>query len=171
MELMEAIRARRSVRSFENRSIEPKQLETVLSLATEAPSASNLQAYQIYVVRDADKKEALSMAALGQEFMANAPVLLVFCADLSRAHAFGHVREQNYSPQDTIIAMAYAQLAATDLGLASCWVGAFDERETARVLNLPDTQRPIAIMPIGYAAETPSAIERRPLSELIVDKG
>ena len=171
MDLMDAFRARHSVRAYQNRAVEPGKLEQVLALATRAPSASNLQAYQIYVVRNQAAKQALSLAAQGQEFIATAPIILAFCADLTRAREFGHLLEQKYSPQDTIIAMAYAQLAATDQGLGTCWVGAFDETLAARALNLPETQRLIGLLPLGYAAAAPQPVAHRPVSELVVDQG
>jgi nitroreductase len=168
MELLEVIRARHSIRKYQNKPVEDAKLQAILSAATEAPSASNLQPYKIYVARAEARKQAIAMAALGQGFIAGAPIVLVFCADTARAQALGHPREQNYSFQDTIIAMAYAQLAAADQGLASCWIGAFDERQLARVLELPDMVRPAALMPLGYAAESPTEPPRRPLSELVV---
>ena len=171
MELMELVRTRQSVRKYQQKPVEPAKLQTVLTVATHAPSASNLQAYKVYVIRDQPTKETLALLAFGQDFVAQAPVVLVFCADLTRAKAFGHIIEQNYSPQDTIIAMAYAQLAAADQGLATCWIGAFEEKQVAAALKLPDTQRPIALTPLGYAAETPQPVPHRPLSELVVDKG
>ena len=171
MDLMNTIRARHSVRAYQNKAVEPGKLEQVLALATRAPSASNLQAYQIYVVRNQAAKQALSLAAQGQAFIATAPIILAFCADLTRAREFGHLLEQNYSSQDTIIAMAYAQLAATDQGLGTCWVGAFDEALAARALSLPETQRLIGLMPLGYSATAGEPMAHRPVSDLVVDKG
>jgi nitroreductase len=170
MELLEAIGARHSIRKYQDKPVEAAKLRALLSAAVQAPSASNLQPYQIHVVRDEARKKAVARAALGQEFVAGAPVVLVFCADTERAQRLGHPHEQNFSFQDTIIAMAYAQLAAADQGLASCWIGSFDERQLTRVLELPGTQRPVALMPLGYSAETPEEVPRRPLSELVVDK-
>ncbi len=167
MELLEVIRARHSVRAYQNRAVEREKLKSLLTAASQAPSAGNLQAYRVHVVSDEPTKQALAAAAQGQGFVAQAPVVLAFCADLARAGNLGRQREQNYSPQDAIIAMAYAQLAATEQGLASCWVGAFDERQVARALGLPDRERPVALLPLGYAAETPPAVPRRPLAELV----
>jgi nitroreductase len=171
MELLQTIRARHSTRKYQDKPVDPARLQAVLSAAAQAPSASNLQPYKIYVIRKPARKQAIALAALGQEFVAGAPVVLVFCADTARAQALGHPREQNYSFQDTIIAMAYAQLSAADQGLASCWIGAFDERQLTRVLELPEMLRPVALMPLGYAAEEPAEVPRRPLSELVVSEG
>jgi nitroreductase len=170
MELLQTIRERHSIRSYQDRPVEAAKLQAVLEAATQAPSASSLQPYKIYVLRDPARKQAVAAAALGQDFVAGAPLVLVFCADTARAQALGHPREQNYSFQDTIIAMAYAQLAAADQGLASCWIGAFDERQLTRILELPEMLRPVALMPLGYPAEPPAEVPRRPLSELVIDQ-
>jgi nitroreductase len=169
MDLIELMRARQSVRSFQSRPIEPAKLTAVLTAAIQAPSAGNMQAYQMHVVRSEAMRRNLAAAAYGQEFLYKAPLVLVFCADLGRAWKLGKPQDQNFSPQDAIIAMAYAQLAATEVGLGSCWVGAFDERQAAKHLSLPATQRVMALMPIGYAADIPTPLPRRALFELVVD--
>ena len=79
--------------------------------------------------------------------------------------------EVRYSAQDAVIALAYAQLAATEQGLASCWIGALDEAAVSRTLKLPRTLKPVALLPVGYAAEKARVSPRRPLSELVVDLG
>ncbi|MBI2925296.1 MAG: nitroreductase family protein [Verrucomicrobia bacterium] len=172
MNLFETIKARQSVRAYEAKPIEPAKLEAILGAANQAPSAGNVQAYQICVVRDAKLKRALAKAALDQGFIAQAPVVLVFCADARRAAAHYRSRgEQLYCVQDATIAAAYAQLAATALGLATCWVGAFDEQEARRIIGVPSTHRPVAIIPVGSPAETPERTPRRALGELVRECG
>jgi nitroreductase len=126
-----------------------------------------LQAYEIFLVRDERKKEALADAALGQEFVAEAPVVLVFCANPSRsARRYGSRGRDLYSIQDATIACTFAMLAATSLGLGSCWVGAFDDEEVKRILGIKDL-KPIAILPIGYPAQRPFPTSRRSLKDLV----
>ncbi|HOY58632.1 MAG TPA: nitroreductase family protein, partial [Verrucomicrobiota bacterium] len=72
--------------------------------------------------------------------------------------------------QDASIAASYAQLAATGLGLATCWVGAFDESAVCRVLHLGTGERPVAMLPLGYAAEHPIPTPRRDLKEAVIDR-
>jgi len=128
---------------------------------------SQLQAYEIFLVRDEEKKRALAEAALGQEFIAEAPIVLVFCANPSRsASRYGSRGRDLYSIQDATIACSFAMLAATSLGLGSCWVGAFDEEEVKKVLGIKEF-RPIAILPIGYPAEKPYKTSRRSLKDLV----
>ncbi|MBI4327101.1 MAG: nitroreductase family protein [Chloroflexi bacterium] len=172
MDLFETIQARQSVRAYQTAAIEPAKLKAILAAANQAPSAGNLQAYRIHVVRDKKTKRALAKAALDQAFVAQAPVVLVFCADPARsAVRYGARGEGLYCVQDATIAAAYAQLAATALGLATCWVGAFDEEPVACALHLLPGQRPIAISPLGYPAETPPRAPRRSLAEVVIDKG
>lgn len=94
--------------------------------------------------------------------------MLVFCAssELSRCK-YGERGKFLYCIQDATIAASYAQLAATAQGLASCWVGAFDEAAVAAVLRAPRRLRPVVIMPIGYAAEAPDRPQRRAFDELV----
>jgi len=168
MDLFETIKLRQSVRAYQAQEIDPDKLQAILEAANQAPSAGDLQAYEIHLVRDAKTKVALAKAALGQDFIAQAPVALVFAANLARATTrYGERGEQLYCVQDATVAVAYAQLAATALGLATCWVGAFEEDAVARIMNLPPHQRPVAILPVGYAAETPRRTPRRPLADIV----
>jgi nitroreductase len=133
-----------------------------------APSAGDLQAYDIFVVRNKKKKYALAKAAGGQSFVSEAPVVLVFCSVPARSSwKYGSRGEQLYAIQDATIAAAYAQLAATALGLGCVWVGAFDEREVHEVLGQKAGLRAIVIMPIGYPAEKGEETPRRRLEELV----
>jgi len=170
MDLFKAIQSRRSVRAYEQRALEPGKLPIVLETACQAPSAGNLQAYYIHVVRDELLKRALAVAALGQEFLASAPVVLVFCAVPARSVKYGERGASLYCVQDASIAASYAQLAATGLGLATCWVGAFDESAVCRVLHLGTGERPVAMLPLGYAAEHPIPTPRRDLKEAVIDR-
>ena len=171
MDLFDVIHSRQSVRAYQARDVETDKLNTILSTLLKAPSAGNLQAFKVYVVRDARRKLALAAAALNQEFLAQAPVVLVFCADRERSASRYHQRgEQLYSLQDATIAVAYAQLAAVALGLATCWVGAFDDQPVTRIMEVPPSQHPIAMLPIGYAAELPSPTSRRPLTDMVTEK-
>lgn len=168
MEFFEVIQKRRSIRCFEPRPLEIAQLQAILEAANRAPSAGNLQAYEIYVVTSAAHRTALAQAALEQEFLAQAPVNLVFCAHPRRsARRYGERGAHLYALQDATIACTFAMLAATALGLGSVWVGAFDEDAVRRVIGAPKDLLPIVILAIGHAAETPIPTPRRQLSDLV----
>jgi len=131
-----------------------------------APSAGNLQAYQVQVVRDQAKRKALAKAAYDQGFIAEAPVCLVFCADPDRsASRYDKRGTELYSVQDATIAGTFAMLAAVDLGLATVWVGEFDEEKVQQILGI-ESIRPVAMFSLGYAAEVPPASPRRAIEEI-----
>lgn len=170
MDLIETIKKRQSVRAFQSRPVEADKLQTLLETVNLAPSAGNLQGYRIFIIHAAQLKKDLAAAALGQEFIAQAPVLLLFCADRGRSGAQYRERgEQLYSLQDATIATAYAQLVAVELGLATCWIGAFNDEMVCQTLHLPKSLRPIALLPLGYATGGTEPTPRRPLSEMVVD--
>jgi nitroreductase len=168
MELFETIRARQSVRAYQARDLEPAELEAILSAANQSPSAGNLQAYQIILIREKPLIRELVQATYNQDFIAQAPIVLVFCADTERSGAkYGDAGRRLFSVQDATIATAYAQLAATALGLATCWIGAFDEQKVVGLLGLKTGLRPVAILPVGRPAESPARTARRSLEELV----
>lgn len=167
MDVFECIRRRRSIRAYQDRPVPEDALRRILEAINAAPSAGNLQAYQVFLVRDAAKRRALAQAS-GQEFVAQAPVVLVFCTDAARsAWRYGQRGERLYALQDATIACAYAQLAAVALGLGTVWVGAFRDEAVIQALSLPRGLHPIAILPIGYPAESPAPTPRRMLEDLV----
>ena len=171
MNVLEAIDARQSIRAYQPKEIEPEKLETVLKAANQAPSAANLQAYRIYIVRNQSTKDALASAAAGQKFLASAPVVLVFAVDPARSAAkYGRRGEQVYALQDACAAVSNAMLAAVEVELGTCWVDAVDEAAASRALGLPSGLRAAVLLPIGYPAEAPPRTTRRALSDLVVDQ-
>ena len=168
MEFSDIVRERRSVRVFNTEPVEDEQLRHIVEMANLAPSAGNLQAYEIYVVEDDDTRKKLARAALGQDFIAQAPVVLVFCAHPRRSSwRYKQRGEKLYAVQDATIACTYAMLAAVDQGLGNVWVGAFHQDDVRRIINAPSEHHPIAILPLGRAAETPQPSRRRSFSDLV----
>lgn len=170
MEFFKLIKKRHSVRIFKKRMVEYEKLNKILEAARLAPSAGNLQAYKIAVVKETNKKEKLANAAYCQMFVKEAPVVLVFFSDPnSSGKKYGERGETLYCIQDATIAATYAQLAATDLGLGSVWVGAFDPEEVKKILNVKK-YIPIAMLPIGYPNEVPFKTERKKISEILIER-
>ncbi len=166
LEFFEVIGRRRSVRAYSPKPVEEEKLTKIFQAANMAPSAGNLQAYQVYAMHDLTKRKALAHAAFDQDFIIEAPVCLVFCADPARsATKFGERGRELYSIQDATIAGTYAMLAATDQGLATVWIGEFDEDEVRGVVGA-ESLRPVAMFPVGYPAEEPKAPERRAIEEI-----
>lgn len=168
MEFHEVLERRHSCRGYEEKGVEPEKVKGILDAVQSAPSAGNLQAYSVYLVKGREKKEELARAALDQDFIAQAPLVLVFCADKNRSEMkYGERGMELYALQDATIAAAYAQLAATQEGMASVWVGAFEPLEVSYLIDARSHEVPVAIMPIGYPAEGPEPRERRPLDEFV----
>lgn len=167
MEFFEVIQKRHSIRAFTDQPVEAEKLQKILETANLAPSAGNLQAYEIYVVTGAKKRDGLSCAALAQEYIAKSPVALVFCTHPELTE--GRYTERGnrlYTLQDATIACTFAMLAATNLGLGSVWVGTFDEKVVRLIIGAPESQVPVAILSIGYQDEFPEQHPRRPLDEI-----
>jgi nitroreductase len=168
MEFFDALQARHSVRAYADAPVEEDKLVKLLEALNLAPSAGNLQAFEVYVITHADQRSELVVAASGQDFLAQAPVVLVFCAHAARSIGkYGQRGANLYCLQDATIACTYAMLAATALGLSTVWVGAFNEGEVSRIIDLPQAHRPVAMLPIGYAAEKPSIRGRRSQGDLV----
>lgn len=167
MELDQVIKNRHSTRAFEQYTIERDKLDRILNAANMAPSAGNLQAYEIYVVSDLKRKKELVGVTGNQEFLAQASVCLVFCANPSRASSrYGKRGQSLYCIQDATIAATFAVLKAVDEGFSTAWVGAFDEKEVIPIIGCQGSI-PVAIIPIGKPAETPAPRGRRALQDLV----
>ena len=168
MDYFDVVRERRSVRAYADEAVDPEALQTILQAATDAPSAGDLQAYEIFLVTDEVRRTTLARAAGDQEFVEQAPVVLVFCANPGRSSPrYGRRGADLYALQDATIACTYAQLAVTALGLASVWVGAFDDDAVRAVIGVGADLLPVAVLPIGHAAEEPAATPRRSLDDLV----
>ena len=168
MDFFEAVTTRQSIRAFSPAAVEDNKLRQILEAANMSPSAGNLQAYEIYVVAHPLRRAELARAALQQGFVASAPIVFVFCAHPARCEAKYKERGTRlYALQDATIACSFAMLAATALGLATVWVGAFDENAVRKVIGASEETVPIAMLPIGYGAEQPATTTRRSLGQLV----
>ena len=169
MDTLAAIKQRRCVRKFSGRTPERKQVQALLEAAVRAPSAGNLQPWHFYVVWDRTVREDLSAAALSQGHVAQAPVVIVVCVDPETSAArYGNRGRKLYCIQDTAAAVQNMLLAATALELATCWVGAFDEGRVARIVGAPGGRRPVAMVPVGYAAKPAKGMTPRlPLEQVV----
>jgi nitroreductase len=164
MELMEAVRTRRSIRSYQDRDIEDEKLTRVLEAARLAPSASNRQNWRFVVVKDPATRSLLSDAAKGQVFVAQAPVVIVACGtDTKYVMTCG----QAAYTVDVTIAVDHMTLAAAAEGLGTCWIGAFYEDRVKEILGIPMDVRVVALLPLGYPAETPGPRPRKSLGEIV----
>jgi nitroreductase len=168
MDVFEAIQNRRSIRQYKKQALPEDAVEKLVEAARLAPSAGNAQPYAIVIVKEESRKAQLSQAAMEQKDIAEVPVVFVVCADEKRAaKAYGDRGKNLYCLQDTAIAVEHIVLMAQSLGLGTCWVGAFKEKDVKRIIHAPDGMRPVALVPVGYPDESPAQRSRRPASELV----
>lgn len=169
-DIIEVMEQRHSVRKFKPDSIPEFIIQSILNCGLSAPSAGNLQPWQIWVVKLPHLKAVLAEAAYGQTFVEQAPVVIVVVADPKRSAAKYGVRGAAlYCLQDTAAMIQNMLLAATAFGIGSCWVGAFDEKAVSKVLGLSEGLKPVALLPMGYPAEVSRHVPRskRPLTETV----
>lgn len=168
MNMLKAIKKRRSIRRFLREDIPEEVVMELLDAMRWAPSAGNLQPWEFVVVRDKRIKRRVAEAAYKQMFIAEAPVVIVVCANPSRsATRYGDRGINLYCLQDTAAATQNLHLAAVEMNLGTCWVGAFDEDHVARAIGAPRGIRPVAIVPVGRPAERPPPRPRRSLEEIV----
>jgi nitroreductase len=155
------------VRRFRPDPVGEQVVSRLLDAATRAPSAGHTEPWAFVVVRDEATRAALGRAALGQLWLSAAPVSIVTCADLSRSRLRYGERGERYAWIDGAFASLLLLLAVVEEGLGACFVGAFEDAEVRRLLRLPVHVQPLAIIPVGYAAEHPRKRRRRPLEQLL----
>ncbi len=164
MDVFTAIRQRCSVRSYKTTDIEEDNVKKVLEAGRFSPSASNRQDWKFIVVRDKNTRKKLAKAAFGQSFVGEAPVVIVACGtEPTGMLACG----QPAHTVDVSIAFAYMLLQAYELGLGTCWIGAFSEEETRKILSIPDYIRIVAMTPLGYPDQPPSPKSRKSLDQIV----
>ncbi len=144
MEVFEAIRKRHSVRSYLPDEVSSEKLEKILEAARLAPSAGNIQPWHFIVVSSQQKRKKLSKGRYAK-FLAESPVVLVGCGDKKAS--------PNWHTVDTAIAMQNIVLTATSEGLATCWIGSFNENQVKKILRIPERFRVVALLAVGYRRE------------------
>ncbi len=150
MDFFQTVSSRYSVRAYQDKPVEDDKLQRIIEAARLAPSASNRQEWRFVVVRDPEKRKALAKIAHDQQFVGQAPLVIAACAVTD-----GHVMScgQECYPIDVAIALEHISLAATALGLGTCWIGAFDEEPARELLAIPPDVRIVQLMPLGYPAD------------------
>jgi nitroreductase len=144
MEVFEAIRKRHSVRSYLPDEVSSEKMEKILEAARLAPSAGNIQPWHFIVVSSQQKRKKLSKGRYAK-FLAESPIVLVGCGDKKAS--------PNWHTVDTAIAMQNIVLTATSEGLATCWIGSFNENQVKELLSIPERFRVIALLAVGYRRE------------------
>lgn len=166
-ETIEALHQRVSVRSYADTPVDDVTINAVLAAAFRAPTSSNIQSYSVIVVRDQDTKDKLSVVTGGQKHVANTPVFLAFCADLTRIEIAkqrygGNIDNNNLemglvSSIDASLVGMSAYLAAESIGLKGLMIGAVrnDTLKTAEILGLPKRVYCVFGMCLGWPGKVP----------------
>ncbi|MEM3542479.1 MAG: nitroreductase family protein [Candidatus Methanomethylicia archaeon] len=167
--IIDVIKSRRSIRRFKRDEKIPREdLMKILEASIYAPSAGNRQPWEYIIIEKEDLKRKIAEAAYNQMWITEAPTVIVVCANENRsALRYGERGRTLYCIQDTAAAIQNILLTAHSMGYGTCWVGAFDEEEVRRILDIPIGVRPVAIIPIGKPNEKPSMPPRIPLEKLL----
>ena len=168
MDFLKLVRARYSVRQYQNRPVEPEKVEQLLEAAQAAPTAANCQPVRLLVVETPDGRRRLAGAAE----LYGAPLAVVVCADRSRAWKRPFDGKQT-TDIDASILTDHMMLAASALGLGSVWICYFQPEAVKAALGLPEHLKPVNILAVGYADGAPASperwrTERIPLDELVL---
>lgn len=165
MEFFELIDQRYSVRAYRSDPVEEDKLQLILEAGRLAPTAHNNQPFKIIVIHTAGRQEELRRI-YGRDWFSQAPLLLCVCGLPEKSWVRGYDR-RSYMEVDAAIVMDHMILAATALGLGTCWIAAFNAAAAVEMLGLPANVVPLMFTPLGYADDQPKARERKPLVELV----
>jgi nitroreductase len=154
MDFMEVISKRRAIRKYKKDPIPDEKLEKLFQALRLAPSGNNRQPYKFIFVKDENTRHEIVRRACHQDFLYDAPVLMVACCEPGRAF-------------DTAIAVDHMVLAATNEGLGTCWVGWFERDAVREILEIDSKMEIPILVPIGYADQRPEEKPRKPIEELV----
>ncbi len=165
MDFYEVIKKRKSIRKYKSDPIPKDVLDRILEAGRIAPSAKNIQPWRFIIVKDQEIKKQVAQACRGQDWMADADIILVACIlnDIAWGRMGGYMSS---GPVDLAIAVDHMILAAANEGLGTCWIGAFVEEDVKKILSVPENVTVIALTPIGYPAEEAKDRGRKPNSEI-----
>lgn len=163
MDVSEAIRRRYSCRSYADKPLEEQKLDAILEAARQAPSAKNFQDWRFVVVMDKTARRELAAAANNQTFIENAGAIIVACTVSKHVMRCG----QAIGPIDVAIAIEHMCLQATELGLATCWIGSFYPDKVRAVVGIPEDVEIVELLALGYPADSPKEHRREPIESIV----
>jgi len=163
MTILEAIRNRYSCRAYQDRAVEQEKLEKIFEAARLAPSARNAQDWRFVVVTDKETKIRVAQAANNQRFLENAAAIIVACSNSDHVMRCG----QAIGPIDVAIGLENICLQATELGLATCWIGSFYPDKVRPILGIPDDIAIIELMALGYPTDRQKEPKREPIAQIV----
>jgi nitroreductase len=164
MEVSEVIVKRVSIRDYQASAVPEDKLNRVLEAARMAPTGANKQEMKFIVVKDKEARRRLAEAAVGQKHVAEAPVVIAAVATHPEQMMICNVPAY---PVDVSIAVDHMTLAAADLGLGTCWIGAFRQEMVKEILGIPNKCMVVALLPLGYPSAGGRPKTRKPIEELV----
>jgi nitroreductase len=162
MDISQAIRRRYSCRHYDARPVEQDKLAAVLEAARQAPSAKNLQDWRFVVVTKEATRKRLAAAANNQTFLEDAGVIIIACTASDHVMRCG----QAIGPIDVSIALEHMCLQATELGLATCWIGSFYPDKVKPIVGIPEHINIIELLALGYPADSAKEHRREPIESI-----
>lgn len=157
MEVFETINKRRSIRAYKNEHIPSEKIERLLEAARLAPSAANRQNWKFVVVDDGEIKRKFEKACNNQAFVPTASHVIAGVVDPTL----------KWHQVDITIALEHIVLEAVELGLGTCWIGAFNEGEVKNLLKIPPERKVVALLTVGYPSESPPSRPRKEIAEIV----
>lgn len=157
MDFLELAKARYSVRKYSDKQIEQEKLDKILEAGNVAPTAVNYQPQRIYVLQS---EEALARAKELCPCTYDAPTVLMIAYDDNKDWDNPKQEGIHSGEQDVSIVATHMMLEAWNLGVASCWVNLFPNDELAKAFDLPENEKIVLLMPLGYAAEEAKPVEK-----------
>ena len=164
MNVYEAIKTRRSVRSYQDKPIPEEVLTRILEAGRMAPSGGNRQPWKFVVVTDKETRKRLGKAANNQHFVGEAPVIIAAVGLNSKKIMSCGIPAD---PVDVAVAIDHMTLAAVEEGLGTCWIGAFSQEKVCKILKIPSSFKVIELLPLGYPADSPGPKVRKSLEEIV----
>lgn len=160
MKFIDIVRKRLSIRKYKPDPVPEEKIEYVLESARLAPSWGNKQCWKYIVIKDESTRKRLGV----REWVAEAPVIIVGCADPEQS---GYSHGIPYYAVDFAISMEHLVLAAAELGLGTCWIGKhYEEDRVKNLLGIPDNIKVVALTPLGYPDEEPEPRDRKSIQEI-----
>ena len=164
MDVSEAIRKRQSIRAYKDEPVPEEKLERILEAARLAPSASNRQSWKFIVVKDVQRRRELGIAASGQSFVGEAPVIIAAIATEPKGMMTCEV--PRYAV-DLAIAVEHIALTAVEEGLGTCWIGAFSQKKVKEILEVPEQYQVVTILPLGFPRQEERIKVRKSTKEIV----
>ena len=166
MDLDKTISQRRSIRSFSNKKVKWHKILEAIDAANQAPFAGNINNLKFIIVENKEAIEYLTQCCQ-QSWIRESSFVVVVCAETKKLEGIYDSHGKIYSKQQAGAAIQNFLLKITELGLASCWVGAFSEAQVKRKLQIPDNYDVEALLPIGYASKKVKPIKKERLETTI----